>query len=262
MNDTSENITVKLRHVNKRYRSRRGAAETTALLDINLEVRRGEIMSVIGPSGCGKSTMLRIIAGLDTDFTGEVQRCWKTERKKGLPDTGFVFQSPTLLPWRSVRKNIALGLEKAGLSRAQTDARIGEMLEMTGLADFADSYPNQLSGGMQQRVQIARALAYDPPVLLMDEPFGALDYITREQLQEDLLKIWQSTEKNIILVTHATDEAAYLSKRVCVLSSRPGTVKAVHTVPISYPRTIDVKAGADFAQFQNLLREELKDEPK
>ncbi|WP_124054779.1 ABC transporter ATP-binding protein [Arcanobacterium ihumii] len=234
---------------------------TEALRNISLNIVAGEILAIIGPSGSGKSTLLRIIAGLDKEFTGEINRVTASEKpsKKSLPSTGFVFQSPTLLPWRTVRKNTELGLEGSNLTRSEIDRRVDDLLALTGLADFSTAYPHQLSGGMQQRLSIARALAYDPPLLLMDEPFGALDYITREQLQDDLLRIWQNTGKTIVVVTHAVDEAAYLADRVCVLTSRPGKIRAIHDVPLPRPRTLDTKSSIEFAKFQGVLREELKD---
>ncbi|MDQ1205275.1 ABC transporter ATP-binding protein [Microbacterium sp. SORGH_AS_0862] len=240
-------------HVTKTYR-RRGNPDVMALSDVSLSIGDQEIVALIGPSGCGKSTLLRMIAGLDDDYVGSLK--WSVPPRPG-KDIGFVFQEATLLPWRSVSRNVALGLESQRMDKAARSARVEELLEMVGLRDFAQSYPSQLSGGMKQRVGILRALAYDPRVLLMDEPFGALDAITRDKLQDDLLAIWERTHKTIVLVTHSVEEAAYLADRVVVMSPRPGRIKSIHDVPFSRERSSETRQLPEFAHFTGMLREEL-----
>ncbi|WP_067244321.1 ABC transporter ATP-binding protein [Microbacterium resistens] len=242
-----------IENVTKTYR-RRGNSDVTALSDVDLTIGDQEIVALIGPSGCGKSTLLRMIAGLDDDYSGSLR--WSQPPRPG-KDIGFVFQEATLLPWRTVSRNVSLGLERQGLGKEARAARVDELLEMVGLQDFGQSYPSQLSGGMKQRVGILRALAYDPRVLLMDEPFGALDAITRDKLQDDLLAIWERTHKTIVLVTHSVEEAAYLADRVVVMSPRPGRIKAVHEVPFSRERSSETRQLPEFAQFTGMLREEL-----
>jgi NitT/TauT family transport system ATP-binding protein len=198
--------------------------------------------------------MLRAVAGLDKEYTGELE--WVVPPKVGR-DIGFVFQEPALLPWRTVERNIALGLEGKGHSKAAIEERIDALLAMVSLSDFKKSYPSELSGGMKQRVGIMRALAYDPRVLLMDEPFGALDAITRDKLQDDLLRIWEQTRKTILLVTHSVEEAAYLADRVVVFSPRPGRIKAIHDVPLPRERDGSVRNRPEFASFTGMLRGEL-----
>lgn len=226
----------------------------TALDDVSLDIDDGQIIALIGPSGCGKSTLLRMIAGLDDDYQGEI--AWETQPKPGR-DIGFVFQEHALLPWRTVQRNVALGLEGKGTDKASVSARVAELLAMVGLQDFADSYPSELSGGMRQRVAIVRALAYNPRILLMDEPFGALDAITRDRLQDDLLRIWEQTKKTIVLVTHSVEEAAYLADRVVVMSARPGRIRAIHDVPLPRERDQATRELPEFAHFSNMLRGQL-----
>ncbi|TAM70064.1 MAG: ABC transporter ATP-binding protein [Microbacteriaceae bacterium] len=242
------------RNVGKVYTSAKGG-QVTALDDVSFEIQDHEIIALIGPSGCGKSTLLRMIAGLDDSFTGELN--WAVPPKRGY-DIGFVFQEPALLPWRSVLKNVALGLESKGHSTAEIKQRALDLIEMVGLRDFASSYPSELSGGMRQRVAIARALAYDPRILLMDEPFGALDAITRDALQDELLQIWEQTHKTIVIVTHSVEEAAYLADRVVVLSARPGRIRAIHEVPVPRQRDARIRDTAEFAAFTGVLRGELE----
>lgn len=213
------------------------ASPTQALQSINFDIYEGEFISLLGPSGCGKSTLLRIIADLLHPTEGEVVIGGRTPREVRLDkEYGMVFQSPVLYDWRTVRKNVCLPLELMGMSRKEQRERADAMLELVGLQDYATHYPYQLSGGMQQRVGIARALALDPKILLMDEPFSALDEFTREKLNEDLLEIWQATHKTVIFVTHNIQEAIFLSDRVCVLSPHPGRLSAVVDVTLSRPR--------------------------
>jgi NitT/TauT family transport system ATP-binding protein len=241
--------------VTKIYRGRsRGASSVTALDNVSLKLDREEIVALIGPSGCGKSTLLRMIAGLDDDFSGSLQ--WSEPPRPG-KDIGFVFQEATLLPWRTVSRNVSLGLERRGMTKEQIGNRVEELLQLVGLQDFASSYPGQLSGGMKQRVGILRALAYDPRVLLMDEPFGALDAITRDKLQDDLLAIWARTRKTIVLVTHSVEEAAYLADRVVVMSPRPGRIRGIYQVPLPRERSAETRQLPEFARFTGMLREEL-----
>lgn len=239
--------------MNKTYSAQ--GRQVQALTDVSVEVVEHQIVALIGPSGCGKSTLLRIIAGLDDDFGGEVS--WATPPTSGR-DIGFVFQSPSLLPWRTVSKNVSLGLEGLQMSKDDVDARVNELLSLVSLGEFANSFPAQLSGGMQQRVAIIRALAYNPRILLMDEPFGALDAITRDRLQDDLLNIWEKTHKTIVFVTHSVEEAAYLADKVVVMSPRPGRIKSIHTVPLPRDRRAEMRTLPEFASFTGKLRSELE----
>lgn len=254
--ESGERVTelLAMRGLGKVYQGA-GGKPVTALQDVNLSISDGEIVALIGPSGCGKSTLLRAVAGLDRDFTGELE--WVVPPKIGR-DIGFVFQEPALLPWRTVDRNVSFGLEGKGRAKAEIAERVDTLLAMVGLSDFKKSYPAELSGGMKQRVGIMRALAYDPRVLLMDEPFGALDAITRDRLQDDLLRIWGQTRKTILLVTHSVEEAAYLADRVVVLSPRPGRIKAVHDVPLPRDRDASVRNTPEFAAFTGMLRGELE----
>ena len=201
---------------------------TLALSNMTLDVRRGEFLSLLGPSGCGKSTALRIIAGLGAPSSGTIDWPSSTINAKGLPqgDIGFVFQDPTLMPWQTVFGNVYLPLRLAGVSRSQATARIRETLSLVGLEDFAQSYPRELSGGMKMRVSIARALVTRPKLLLMDEPFAALDEITRQKLNDDVLRLWRQSGITVIFVTHSVFESAYLSSRIVVMRARPGQVFA------------------------------------
>ena len=213
------------------------AGPVTALSSVDLTVAPGEFVSLIGPSGCGKSTLLRLIADLDQPTTGSVSVFGKTAHQARVDqDYGIAFQQAGLLPWRSVRANIELPLELHGLGRAERGARSAELIELVGLPDFADSYPDQLSGGMQQRVAIARALAESPRLLLMDEPFGALDEMTRERMQTELVRICGETGAAVVFVTHSIPEAVFLSNRVVVMSPRPGRIRDVLAVDLGGAR--------------------------
>jgi NitT/TauT family transport system ATP-binding protein len=244
---------ISVRSLRKVYTPASGQS-VVALEGVDLEVAEGEIVALIGPSGCGKSTLLRIIAGLDAGFEGEL--VWERPPRAG-KDIGFVFQDPALLPWRTVTRNVSLGLEAQRDRSKAARERVRDLIDLVGLADFADAYPKQLSGGMRQRAAIARALAYQPQVLLMDEPFGALDAITRDRLQDDLLRIWEETHKTIVLVTHSVEEATYLSDRVAVMSARPGRVTSVHSVPLARDRSPATRQLPEFAAFAGMLRQEL-----
>lgn len=222
---------LSLRHVTKQFAIRGEKTHFTALQDISIDLAAGEFLVLVGPSGCGKSTLLDLLGGLTQPTSGEILLDGKPVTGPGL-DRGIVFQQYALLPWRTARKNIEFGLEAKGLPAAERHRRAEQYLELVGLQGFADRYPHELSGGMKQRVAIARSLAFDPEVLLMDEPFAALDAQTRESLQDELLRIWQATGKTILFITHGIDEALYLGQRVAVLTSRPGRIKKIVDVDI------------------------------
>jgi NitT/TauT family transport system ATP-binding protein len=227
----------------------------TALKDVSLNIYKGEFISLLGPSGCGKTTLLRIVADLLKPTAGEVSVEGMTPREARLKRKyGIVFQSPVLYEWRTVCRNVELPLEIMKISKAKRKERAEAMLELVELHDFANHYPSQLSGGMQQRVGIARALAVRPEILLMDEPFSALDEFTRERLHEDLLRIWRKTNKTIIFVTHNISEAVYLSDRICVLSPHPGRLSAVVEVGFPRPRTPDLRGTPEFAAKLQFVR--------
>ncbi|MBO2518361.1 MULTISPECIES: ABC transporter ATP-binding protein [Limnochorda] len=254
---------VVIEGVSKRYRGRRGEVE--ALRSVSFETRDGEFVAILGPSGCGKSTLLSIVAGLVKPDEGRVrflQAAGGPPPANGRPLTAVVFQEFALFPWRTVRQNIAFGPEVRGLPRDQVAARVERYLEMVGLTPFADKYPKELSGGMKQRVGIARALANDPEVLLMDEPLSALDAQTRSLMQLDLLRLWEESQKTVLYVTHNLQEAAFLADRILLLSRRPGRVRAVVEVPFPRPRTEALQASPAFAAFCQELWELLRDEAR
>ncbi|MDJ1137771.1 ABC transporter ATP-binding protein [Streptomyces iconiensis] len=213
----------------------------TALEDIELDIADGEFTVLVGPSGCGKSTLLDLLGGLALPTSGRVLLDGEPVTGPGR-DRGTVFQQYALLPWRTARGNVEFGLEAAGVPRRERAERAGEFLSLVGLDGFGDRHPHELSGGMRQRVAIARSLAYDPDVLLMDEPFGALDAQTRESLQDELLRVWQRTRKTVVFITHSIDEAVLLGQRVAVLTSRPGRVKEVVPIALGDGRA-DIRAG-------------------
>lgn len=236
---------------------------TEVLRDFNLDIREGEFLSVLGPSGCGKSTFLNILAGLESYDGGEL--LLDGAAIGGVSKSvGVVFQSYALFPWLSVRKNVEVGLKIRGVSSAERRATSDRILKTVGLVDFAEQLPHRLSGGMRQRVAIARSLAYDPDVLVLDEPFAALDAQTREFLQVELLRIWESgaRRKTIVFVTHSIDEAIFLSDRIAVMTKRPGTVKSLIDVDLPRPRDDDSRATAEFgrirAQVAQILKEEVE----
>ncbi len=230
----------------------------TALDDVSLDVADGTFLSLVGPSGSGKSTLLDLLGGLTTPTSGEILIDGEPVRGPGL-DRGVVFQQYALFPWRTARANVEFGLESGPLGKRQRAERAREYLALVGLSGFEDRYPHELSGGMKQRVAIARSLAYDPAVLLMDEPFAALDAQTREQLQDELLRIWRRTGKTIVFITHGIDEAVYLGQRVAVLTSRPGRLKAVVDIDLG-DRTGDVRSDPAFGRQRHRLWELLHDE--
>lgn len=229
-----------------------------ALYNISLAIRKNEFVSLLGPSGCGKTTLIRIIAGLLTADRGEVLVNSQVVNSPGR-DRCMVFQQFGLLPWRTVMSNVEFGLEIDGVPREERRTLAEKYLELVGLKGFENYYPHQISGGMQQRVGIARALSKKPEILLMDEPFGAVDAQTREQLQEELLKIWAQTENTVVFVTHSIDEAIYLSDRVVVMQARPGRIKEEVTIDLPRPRWEgDIKADPRFAQLRAHLRDSLR----
>ncbi|HEY3541800.1 MAG TPA: ABC transporter ATP-binding protein [Gaiellaceae bacterium] len=231
---------------------------TVALQGIDLEIEQGEFVSLIGPSGCGKSTLLRVIGDLIEPSRGTVTVNGKPARKaREDHDYGIVFQDAVLYNWRTVAKNVALPLELAGWSREKRARRIEEMLDLVELRGFADHHPWQLSGGMQQRVSIARALAFEPALLLMDEPFGALDEMTRERLNAELLQIWQASGSTVVFVTHSIAEAVFLSTRIVVMSPRPGRISKVIPVDLPQPRTQATREEPRFFELATQVREAL-----
>lgn len=226
-----------------------GASGVPALQDITATVPEGQFLCLLGPSGCGKSTLLNAMAGFTPLTSGAITVGGQTVREPG-PDRGMVFQEYALFPWMSVEDNVRFGLDVKGTPRAQADATVARITEKLGLSDFLKRYPKDLSGGMRQRVAIARILALDPPVMLMDEPFGALDALTRRTLQDELLRIWSEYRKTIVFVTHSIEEAIYLADRILVMTYRPGRIKRDVTVPMPRPRD---PASAEF----NAIKREL-----
>jgi len=242
---------VSLRHVGKTFE--RG---TVALQGFDLTVEDGEFVSLLGPSGCGKTTALRIVAGLSEPTAGAVE--WPEGRAAGAGEIGFVFQEPTLMPWANVAGNVQLPLKLARADTAAADAAVSQALERVGLAEFARAFPRELSGGMKMRVAIARALVTEPRLLLMDEPFAALDEITRFRLNNDLLTLWQMLARTVIFVTHSVFESVYLSQRIVVMTPRPGRVFTEIDIPARYPRDEDFRTSADYAGYCRRVSEALR----
>jgi NitT/TauT family transport system ATP-binding protein len=251
---------IRFQHVSKVFAAR--GTTVTALQDINLDVRAGEFLVIVGPSGCGKSTLLDLLGGLAKPSGGRILVDDRPVTGPGL-DRGVVFQQYALLPWRTALGNVEFGLEAKHVPRRERAGRAREYLNLVGLSGFHDRYPHELSGGMKQRVAIARSLAFDPDVLLMDEPFAALDAQTREGLQDELLRIWEQTGKTVVFITHGIEEAVYLGQRVAVLTSRPGRIKEVVDVPITArSATEDLRSEKEFAHYRHeiwtLLRDEVR----
>ena len=234
---------IRIQGVTKRYR--RGEQETLALAEVDIEVATGEFIAIVGPSGCGKSTLLRLVAGLHAASTGTIEVSGKAV-KGPVTEVGIVFQSPVLLDWRNTLGNVLFQADIRGLSVEQYKPRALELLQQVGLADFADRYPHELSGGMRQRASIARALLHDPPLLLMDEPFGALDALTREQMRLDLEALWMATRKTVLFITHSVDEAVLLADRVLVMSARPGRIERELAIDMPRPRGLEARRSARF----------------
>ena len=236
-------VILEVRSLHKRYRAAQG--ETEALRDINFKVHRREFVCVIGPSGCGKSTLIRILAGLESHNAGDVLVDGKPVNGPGR-DRGMVFQGYSLFPWLTVKRNVMFGPEMSGHARNAAEAQARQWLELVGLTKFADAYPHQLSGGMRQRVAIARALVNQPRILLMDEPFGALDAQTRCRMQGHLLDIWKNLDITVLFITHDLDEAIYLADRILVLKPHPGEVQEIIEVPVPRPRSSRQFTSAEF----------------
>jgi NitT/TauT family transport system ATP-binding protein len=237
-------LAVRLRAVTKIYEN--GVA---ALGPLDLDVAKGEFVSLLGPSGCGKSTALRLIAGLSAPSAGTVDVSHRATRADGRHPIGFVFQEPTLMPWASVRDNVRLPLKLSHAPASDADNRIEEALAQVGLSEFADAYPRELSGGMKMRVSLARALVTDPDILLLDEPFAALDEITRFRLNNDLLDLWRKLHKTVIFVTHSVFESVYLSQRVTVMTARPGRLSRTFRIATVEPRGEEFRTSAEYAGY-------------
>jgi NitT/TauT family transport system ATP-binding protein len=243
---------VAMADVSKSYETASGGT-VHALSNINLEVRSGEFVSVLGASGCGKTTLLRIIAGLEGEYEGELTL--RGHKGGGANrDIGIVFQDANLLPWRTILQNVLLPAQVLRLDKRSSIDRAHDLIELVGLKGFEDKYPFELSGGMRQRISIARALVHDPTVLLMDEPFGALDALTREVMNSEVLKIWDTTKKTVFMITHSISEAVFMSDRVIVMSPRPGRVVAEVDIALGRPRNIEMLSQGNFAAYTGELR--------
>lgn len=250
----NNDIEIMLKDIGMVYRTNDGR-DVTALTGVSMDIKKGEFISLVGPSGCGKTTLLRVIADLLSPTSGDIKIAGETPKEARLKQRyGIVFQNAVLYEWRTVKKNIMLPLEIMHVSKKDQEERAMKMLELVGLTEFANHYPGQLSGGMQQRVGIARALAIQPEILLMDEPFSALDEFTREKLHEDLLRIWRKTNKTVVFVTHNISESVFLSDRVCVLSPHPGRLSALVDINLPRPRTMDMKNTAEFTELVAKVR--------
>jgi NitT/TauT family transport system ATP-binding protein len=231
-----------------------------ALSNVDLKVARGEFVSFIGPSGCGKTTLLRAVADLETPTSGSIRvNGMSPGEARASRAYGYVFQAPALYPWRSVARNIALPLEIMGFDRSERDARVAKGLELVNLSGFGNKYPWQLSGGMQQRASIARALSFDPDLLLMDEPFGALDEIVRDMLNQQLLRLWEVTGKTVLFVTHSIPEAVFLSTQIVVMSPRPGRIIDVIACDFPRDRALDIRETPEFMGVANRVRHGLRE---
>jgi NitT/TauT family transport system ATP-binding protein len=253
---------LEIDHLTKRYYVERDGRQVLALSDVSLSVADGEFVAIVGPSGCGKTTLLNIVAGLLSYEMGTVAIDGRRILGPGV-DRAVVFQQASLLPWRTIAGNVRYGMElQKRFDAAAMRERVDRFITMVGLAGFERHYPSELSGGMQQRVNLARALASDPAVLLMDEPFAALDAQTREYMQSELLKIWAQARKTVVFITHQINEAVYLADRVTVMSSRPGTVKGVFEIPFDRPRPLSVKRAAEFLQIEDAIWQMVEENPE
>ena len=248
---------VEVEHLGKLFV--RGNHRVEAIHDLSLRVGDGEFVTIVGPSGCGKSTFLHILGGFVPRDGGTMRLDGREVDGPG-PDRGMMFQDLALFPWRTVAGNVGWALEVQGRPRAEREAAVDRLLALVGLRPFQHAYPNELSGGMRQRVALARVLCFDPAVMLMDEPFGALDAQTRELMQEELQRIWQQTRKTVLFVTHDIDEAVYLGDRVVVFTARPGEIKAELSISLPQPRNIEVKKSPEFLAYRNTIWDLLRAE--
>lgn len=255
--DSKTAMDLEVKNVSKSFQTKNGVIQ--ALSPVNMTIKDGTFVTILGPSGCGKSTLIRIIAGLEKATTGEVLMGGEKVGGPGA-DRGMVFQNYTLYPWLTVERNIAFGLEIKGAPKAEIRDKVDNYLELIGLAKFRYHYPEQLSGGMKQRVAIARALINDPKILLMDEPFGALDAQTRIIMQEVLQNIWKETKKTVIFITHDVDEAVFLGDQVYVMTAMPGTIKHMEPVTYERPRQFELKMEMDFMKQSSKLLEMIREE--
>src|SRR6187455_2607196 len=254
---TTSTAAVRLADINQIFEVQDG--QMTALQNIDLTIQPGEFVSLIGPSGCGKSTLLRIVGDLIRPTAGTVEVNGKQAHEARLArDYGMVFQAPVLFDWRTVEANVRLPLELFGTPKAERDARVREMLELVELGGFTRHYPSQLSGGMQQRVAIARALAFQPALLLMDEPFGALDEMTRERMNQEVLRIWERTGITVVFITHSIPEAVFLSSRVVVMSARPGQITDIIKIDLPRPRDVETREQRRYFELVTDVREALR----
>ena len=247
-NSVAGDTMVRIDHVSKSFfrpNKSGGVIETPVLSDVSFDIRRSEFVSIVGPSGCGKTSLLRAVAGLLPIDSGTIEVAGRRVTGPG-PERAVVFQEATLMPWATTLDNAAFGLKLRGVSKAERRRRAHAALELVGLSDRVDAYPQELSGGMRQRVGIARALSVDPEVLLMDEPFGSLDEITRRKLQEEVVRIWEHDKKTVIFITHSVDEALFLSDRIIVMGTRPGRVNDTITELLPRPRTRDQESSEAF----------------
>jgi NitT/TauT family transport system ATP-binding protein len=253
---------AQLEIVGLKHEFRREGKVTLAIDRIDLSVEAGEFLTVVGPSGCGKSTLLHLIAGFDQPTTGQLFLDGARIGGPG-PDRGMLFQDLALFPWRSVLGNVTWGLEAKGIRRAKREAIANRYIEMVGLSGFQSAYPSELSGGMKQRVALARVLAFDPQILLMDEPFAALDAQTRELMQDELTRIWQSTDdirKTVLFVTHDIDEAIFLGDRVLLMTARPGRIKLTLPIDLPRPRPADIRLSPKYTACRNMIWDLLREE--
>ena len=256
----TNNSAIQINQVSMRYRAPGRGETVLALAEVSLEVGEREFVSLIGPSGCGKTTLLRLVADLLQPTTGSITvRGKPASMARQNREYGFVPQAPTLYDWRNVLKNVELPLEIMKFSKAERQKRATELLSLVGLADFHHKYPWQLSGGMQQRVAIARALSFKPSLLLMDEPFGALDEMTRERLNTELLNIWRDTNTTVVFVTHSIPEAVFLSSRVVVMSPRPGRIAKIVPIDLPYPRVFETRELPRYFELVSQIRQNLRE---
>jgi len=253
-------VKLEIDHLTKRYWTERNASAVLALDDVTISVEDGEFMAIVGPSGCGKTSLLNIVAGLLPYEEGSVRIDGKRVSGPGV-DRSVVFQHASLLPWRTIAGNVRYGMEmQRRFDEATMRERADRFIKLVGLSGFEKHFPNEISGGMQQRVNLARALASDPAVLLMDEPFAALDAQTREFMQAELLKIWAKARKTVLFITHQINEAVYLADRVAVMSARPGRVKEIFRIPFERPRTLHIKREPRFLEVEDAIWQLIEEE--